>query len=78
MFLHTCAQCNFDDSGTAESIDYDNQYFHSTYMGYPIEYGISKVTGKRHYHSNEWEATTLQELRDRIKNAERPLGGYPR
>lgn len=77
MFIHTCNQCNFNEGEIVENIDYDNHVFHSIYMGHPIEYGISKVTGKRHYHSNSWEADTLQAMRERIKDAERPVGGYP-
>lgn len=77
MFLHTCTQCNVPNGDDAVIVDYDNQFFHSIYRGHPIEFGISKETGKRHYHSNSWEADTLRELRERIKDAERPVGGYP-
>ena len=71
-YIHGCTQCTTD--GTP---DYDNEFWHSIYMGHPIEYGISHTTGKRHYHSNSWESGTLAGIRERIKDAERPVGGYP-
>ena len=40
--------------------------YHSTYKGHPIEVGVSLITKRRHYHSNQWESDTLKGIRERI------------
>lgn len=56
MYIHVCPLC----------ATHATHEYHSTYKGHPIEFGTSWITKKRHYHSNDYSASTLQEVRDRI------------
>lgn len=59
-YIHECSLCG----------SHADQVYHSTYLGHPIEYGESWITGKRHYHSNSWASGTLAGIKARIREAE--------
>ena len=66
-YAHSCKECNPEQVRDAST-----EYWHSTYLGHPITYGF-KVSGKKCWHSNALQESTLKELKERIKSYEDPF-----
>ncbi len=60
MHIDACALCG----------SHATQEYHSTYLGHPIAFATSWITGRRHYHSNEMASDTLAGIRSRIRAVE--------